>query len=116
MELKITIGEKVFTAIMCDNATVKEFAAKLPMTLNMSELNGNEKYHNFSKIFCIDSPSPAETIHAGDIMCRSSNCLAIFYKTFSSSYNYVRLGRIEDASGLKAALGKGSVHVTFTLD
>jgi hypothetical protein len=58
----------------------------------------------------------AGTIRTGDLMCWSSNCLVLFYKTFSSGYSYVRLGRIEDASGLEAALGKGNTTVTFAVD
>jgi hypothetical protein len=82
----------------------------------MSELNGNEKYYNTPEDFRADSPSAAGTIRAGDLMCWSSNCLALFYKTFSSGYSYVRLGYIEDASGLESVLGRGSATVTFAVD
>jgi hypothetical protein len=116
VKITISIGNKVFTAIMYDNATAEAFIAKLPLALNMSEMNGNEKYYNLPENFRSDPPSPAGTIRTGDLMCWSSNCLVLFYKTFSSSYRYVRLGRIEDASGLEAALGGGSVSVTFAFD
>lgn len=116
VKLKITVENKVFTAIMYDNATAEAFIAKLPLTLNMGEMNGNEKYYDLPENFRSDSPSPAGTIRTGDLMCWSSNCLVLFYKTFSSGYSYVRLGRIEDASGLEAALGGGSVLITFAVD
>jgi hypothetical protein len=116
VKLKITVGNKVFTAIMYDNATARAFTAKLPMTLNMSEMTGNEKYYNLPENFRADSPSPVGTIRTGELMCWSSNCLVLFYKTFSSGYNYVRLGRIGDASGLADALGGGSVQITFEVN
>jgi hypothetical protein len=116
VKLKITIGNKVFTAIMYDNATTAAFIAKLPLALNMNEMNGNEKYYDLPEDFRADPPSPAGTIRAGDLVCWSSNCLVLFYKTFSSGYRYVRLGYIEDASGLESALGRGNVHVTFAVD
>jgi hypothetical protein len=73
VKLKITVGNKVFTAIMYDNATARAFAAKLPMTLNMGEMNDNEKYYNLPENFRSDSPSPAGTIRTGDLMCQPSN-------------------------------------------
>lgn len=43
--MKITVGEYQFTATLEDNATAEALKDHLPMTLDMSELNGNEKYH-----------------------------------------------------------------------
>lgn len=43
--LKITVGSVSFSAILEDNVTTRFFKKLLPMTVNMSELNGNEKYY-----------------------------------------------------------------------
>src|SRR5688572_12516108 len=43
-QMKIKIGSSIFTATLYDNATATAFKALLPMTVTMSELNGNEKY------------------------------------------------------------------------
>ena len=43
-KLRITVGAHVFTATLNNNATVAAFKSRLPMTVNMKELNGNEKY------------------------------------------------------------------------
>lgn len=54
------------------------------------------------------------TIRAGKIMRWSTNCLVLFYTTYSNSYSgYVKIGYIEDVDGLKEAVGKGNVQVTF---
>ena len=50
MKLKITIGTNTFTATVYNNATATAFKAKLPMTINMTELNGNEKYFDLPTI------------------------------------------------------------------
>jgi hypothetical protein len=47
-------------------------------------------------------------------MLYGSTCLVLFYKDFSTSYSYTKLGSIEDISGLTDALGGGSVQVTFS--
>lgn len=106
----IHIGEKIYFAKFCDTSAAKEFAALLPLTLNMSELNGNEKYYYLDESLTTDSSVP-DMIHTGDIMLFGSNCLVLFYEDFSTSYNYTPIAHIEDTNGLKSALGSGDVTV-----
>ena len=115
MKLKITIGIQVFTATLNNNATVTAFKAKLPMSINMNELNGNEKYFDLSTNLPTNASNPG-TIQTGDLMLYGSNTLVLFYKTFSTSYNYTRLGRIDNPSALAAALGSGNTTVKFELE
>ena len=112
MKLKITIGTNIFTATFYNNATATAFKAKLPMTINMSELNGNEKYFDLPGNLPANASNPG-TIQTGDLMLYGANTLVLFYKTFSTSYSYTALGRIDNPSGLAAALGSGNVTVTF---
>jgi hypothetical protein len=115
MKLKITIGDNVFTATLNNNEMATAFKAKLPMAINMTELNGNEKYFDLSDNLPTNASNPG-TIKTGDLMLYGSNTLVLFYKTFSTSYNYTRLGRIENPSGLPAALGSGNTTVKFELE
>ena len=55
------IGNESFTIILYDNDAAAAFAEMLPLTLDMSELNGNEKY------FYLDSDLPAMAEPVGDI-------------------------------------------------
>ena len=111
--IRIQIGGKVFTARLEDNETARAFAAMLPLTLDMRDLNDNEKVIELSKKLPGEVSNPG-TILVGDLMIWNSRSLVLFYKTFPTSYSYSRLGRIEDTAGLIEAVGAGTVTVTFT--
>jgi len=119
MQLKISVGDKTFLATMFDNGSTREFVKKLPLTLDMTELNGNEKYHNpkaSDKLPVQNAQSG--TINAGDLMVWDSSyrSLVLFYKTFESPYRYVRIAKINNTEGLQKALGTGNVRVKFELE
>ena len=113
-KMRLKIGNSTFTATLYDNAMVTAFKSRLPMTVNMIELNGNEKYFDLPQSLPTNASNPG-TIQNGDLMLYGANTLVVFYKTFSTSYSYTRLGRIDDVTGLVAALGSGNVSVTFEL-
>jgi Uncharacterized conserved protein len=114
-QMRLKIGSSIFTATLHDNATATAFKGMLPMTVKMSELNGNEKYFDLLVNLPTNASNP-RTIQSGDLMIYGSNTLVLFYKPFSTSYSYTRLGRIDDTTGLAAAVGSGSVTVTYELE
>ncbi|MFT2008720.1 cyclophilin-like fold protein [Pontibacter sp. 13R65] len=114
-QMKVTIGTKAFEATLVDNETVTALKEMLPLRLEMSELNGNEKLFRFSNSLPEKASNPG-TIHAGDLMLWGSNTLVLFYETFPTSYSYTRIGRIKDPAGLAQAVGSGSVMVSFEIE
>jgi len=114
MNIQIKVGNKRFTATLEDNVTAKAFKALLPMTIQMTELNGNEKYFRLSVNLPTNASNP-RTIQIGDLMIYGQNTLVLFYKSFPTSYSYTRLGRMNDTAGLAAALGSGEVTVSYEL-
>ena len=111
-QAQLWIGGTRFDATFEDNASANALMKKFQKTYTMSELNGNEKY------VYVDDELPTNEkavgkIRAGDIMLYGSDCIVIFYKSFSTQYRYTRLGRITNTAGLKAAAGSGSVKVKF---
>ncbi|WP_298350626.1 cyclophilin-like fold protein [Runella sp.] len=114
-KVRIKIGASTFTATLLDNPTAKAFKALLPLTISMKELNNNEKFFDLPKSLPTNSSVPA-SIQSGDLMLYGSNTLVLFYKSFSTSYSYSKLGKIEDVNGLVAALGTGNVTVTFEME
>ena len=113
--LTVTVGTKTFTATLADTEAAAEFAALLPLTLSMSELNGNEKYAYLDTALTTDAYAPG-TIHAGDILLYGDNCAVLFYETFESGYRYTPLAVLDDPTGLAEAVGSGGVTVTFAME
>ena len=109
----MTAGGRTFTIVLEDNETAATLVEMLPMTVSMSELNGNEKYHYLPERLPRDDIRPG-TIHAGDVMLYGGDCLVVFYETFRTSYGYTPVGHISDTEGLAEALGDGSVDVSFS--
>ena len=110
--ITIQVNGKNYSAALEDNPTARAFAKRLPLEVNMTELNGNEKY------FYLDTDLPADSqrvdrIHAGDLMLFGSNCVVLFYKDFATTYTYTRLGKLDDPDDLEKILGAGTVRVTF---
>ena len=109
----MTVGELRFAIISADNAAARAFAAQLPLTLEMKELNGNEKHADLPKSLPTSASRPG-TIRNGDLMLYGTDTLVLFYLTFNSSYSYTRLGRVDDPAGLAEALGVKEVKVVFS--
>lgn len=113
--MKITIGSTTFSATLASNTTVTAFKAMLPLTFNMSDFNSNEKVCSLPNSLSTSASNPG-TIHTGDIMLYGSSSLVLFYETFTTSYNYTRIGRVNNPSELKTALGLGNVNIKFELE
>ncbi|HKG04898.1 MAG TPA: cyclophilin-like fold protein [Pedobacter sp.] len=111
-KMKITVGTAVFTATLYGNASANEFKARLPLTIDMKELNANEKYYDLS-IPLPTNASVGGAIKAGDLTLYGNNVLVLFYKNFTTTYSYTKLGYIDNPTGLAAAVGSGNVVVKF---
>ena len=111
-KVMIKIGDKEFAATFYDNDTAAALKNMFPLTLDMKELNGNEKYYYLPNSLPTDTESVG-TINEGDIMLYGSDCLVVFYKTFSTPYSYTKIGHIDDVTGLSDAVGSGNVTVVF---
>jgi len=108
----IKIKGQTFTVKMENNPTVEAFMKKLPLTLSMKELNGNEKYARLSYNLPSQDENP-QKIHTGDLMLYGSDCVVLFYKDFSTNYSYTRLGRIDKPEKLAELVGSGDITATF---
>ena len=116
--IKLTIeGGKTFTATLVDNSStqaLKEQLAKGNITVKM------EDYANMEKVGSLGIRLPRNdkqtTTGPGDIILYQGHNLVIYYDT--NSWSFTMLGKINNASqaDLKAALGRGDVTVTLSLE
>ena len=112
-KMNIQIDNKTFTVIVENNKTVKELYQKLPITLTMSDLNNNEKYCYLDFTLPTDAES-VKNIKKGDVMLFGNSCLVIFYKSFTTSYSYTKIGHIENPADIETALGRKDIKVVLT--
>ena len=99
-----------------DNSSAKaleELLRKGPFTLNMKDYAHMEKFGSFG----MQLPANDEmiTTEAGDVILSEGNLLVIYYAP--NTWNFTRLGKVQDLSAdeLKKVLGKGSITATLTL-
>lgn len=114
IKINLIVNNKTFSATLNNNETVKELTAMFPMTLNMSDLNSNEKYNYLDSRLTTNSSSPRR-INAGDIKLYGNSCLVVFYESFNTSYSYTDLGKVDNAKDFVNELGRGNVTITFEL-
>ena len=107
------IGERRFSITLADTEAARAFAAMLPLSINMADLNGNEKHAELPKSLPTN-PSRPGTISNGDLMLYGSRTLVVFYLTFNSPYAYTRLGRIDEPAQLATVLGQKNLLIQFS--
>lgn len=109
----MTVGDRRFAITLADTEAARAFAALLPLTLDMEELNGNEKKKQLPGALPTNAIRPG-TIRNGDLMLWGARTVVVFYQSFDSPYSYTRLGQVVNPTGLAQALGEGDVRVVFS--
>lgn len=110
----MTIGQRRFGITLADTAAARAFVDAFPLSMEMAELNGNEKHADLRKPLPASATRPG-TIRNGDLLLYGTRTVVVFYATFDSSYSYTRLGRVDDPAALAQAVGTQGVRVTFSL-
>ncbi|MFI1358255.1 cyclophilin-like fold protein [Streptomyces sp. NPDC020898] len=115
MRIRLTAGETVLTATLDDNATARDFASLLPLTLRMNDLLKREKYASLPRSLAAGG-EPRSSYGIGNIAYWSPGPdIAIFYDHDGQSIpdpGIIVLGEIDSGAD---ALKKydGTVDVTI---
>lgn len=83
----LSVGDQTYSVTLADTEAARALAARLPLTLSMTERNGNEKYANLDQALPTAATQPGE-IHTGDLMLYGADCLVLFYGDFTTAYSY----------------------------
>ena len=99
--VKVKINDDEYELKLSDNETAKEFLKLLSLNIKMKELNGNEKYY-YLKDSLPSNPQMVGQIEKGDVMLYGDDCIVIFYKTFTTTYSYTKIGHIDGLNELSS--------------
>lgn len=114
--ISLQIGDRILTAELADNSSARAFTELLregPVTVQMSD------YGNFEKVGPLPASLPENneqiTTEPGDIILYQGNSITVYYA--ENTWNFTRLGRVQDVTGeeLRTILGEGDVEITFSL-
>lgn len=112
--MNVQVGDVVFSATLEENEAVSalvEMMQERPVAIQMSDYSGFEKVGPLGASLPVNNSQT--TTQAGDIVLYNGSQIVIFYG--SNSWNYTRLGYIDDLTGWEEALGRGDVTVIFSL-
>lgn len=115
-KLIIHVGNHSLTAKLEENssaAALKELLREKPLTIHMRDYAGMEKVGDIGRSLPTnDRPTHAKPC---DLILYLRSSFVIYYEP--NSWNFTRLGRIENAAPkeLRAILGHGDVTVTLEL-
>lgn len=114
MHIQITVAGQALTASLENNEAARDFAALLPLSVELEDYASTEKIAQLpKKISSVGAPAGMTPI-VGDITYYAPwGNLAIFYKGFGYSNGLIKLGRIEGDIGLLR--GRGPLQARFEL-
>jgi hypothetical protein len=112
MKISIKIQDRIITATLSDNATARDFAFLLPMTVTLNDYASTEKVSDLPRRLSTQGAPEGSDPSVGDITYYAPwGNLAIFYRDFHYSSGLIKLGRIE--SGMEALNVPRSMQATI---
>lgn len=114
MKMNLQIGDSTFTATLEENSAVESLLGLMetaPLVIQMSDYSGFEKVGSLGTN--LPTSNQQTTAQSGDIVLYNGNQIVIFYGT--NSWSYTRLGKVDDLTEWKEALGNDDITVTFSI-
>ena len=116
--LKLTVGDKTFTATLVENSStkaLKEHLAQGSLSIRMSDYGDMEKVGSFG--FSLPRNDQQITTGPGDRILYQGNSFVMYYDT--NSWNFTRLGKVDGITTRSEMLdllgGEGDITVTLSI-
>ena len=113
-KITLSFNDRTYTATLADNPSAQAFAELLkdgPLTVSAHD------YGNFEKVGSLGTELPRTdeqiTTAPGDIILYQGNQITVYYA--QNTWNFTRLGRIDDPSGLRDPWATGMWKSPFSL-
>lgn len=101
MTLRITIADTILTARLEAGQAARDFAAQLPLTLELSDYHQTEKIAQLPRKLNLRGEPDGYTPRTGDIAFYAPwGNIALFYQDFGYSKGLVKLGHITGDLGV----------------
>lgn len=113
MNIRLAIDGTPVDATLNDSAAARDFAAQLPLTLNLTDFHQAEKIADLPRRLSTSGAPDGAAPRAGDLAYYAPwGNLAVFYRGGSHATGLIIIGHMAD-SGIKQLSGADEVDVTI---
>jgi len=112
MKIRLTVGEQVATATLYDNATARDFASLLPLSLTMTDYATIERISDLPRKLSTQGAPEGMAPVAGELTHYAPwGNLAIFIQPRSWSRSLLPLGKVEEGLSILSQPGPYQVRI-----
>jgi hypothetical protein len=95
--IRVTVGDQVFSAELYDNATARDLADQLPLTITVDDLHGLEKTGRLPRALTTDGVPAGSDPEIDEIgYYAPGRNLVLYYGDVGYYTGIIRIGRFED--------------------
>lgn len=112
MKIRLIVGERVATATLYDNATARDFASLLPLTLTMADYDTIERVSDLPRKLSAQGAPEGMAPEAGELTHYAPwGNLAIFIQPRAYSRSLLPLGRIDEGLAIVSRPGPYKMRI-----
>lgn len=112
MKIRLIVGERVATATLYDNATARDFATLLPLSLTLTDYAGIERVADLPRKLSTQGAPDGMAPAAGELTHYAPwGNLAIFIEGRSWSRSLLPLGKVDEGLPILAQPGPYEVRI-----